>query len=239
MPSQGGASAKKNQCRDVQTALNEQFRIAHQLLFAPLLDAWIRGFARPTFPKICERDRREIVERGSTRLRRVVRASFGKHSAQVGFWNRHKLITRAPEVSSVVLPCRAGQAGWNVDDENARGMIVVFLNGDSMMQAFVETGLCPARFSKRRRADDITGTPIGHTQDNLSAAFVRQGDAVIYQLLKMKAASRGLELKTNSLGFRQPTFKLFERCHARYSVNPAASAARVAGGCFSKPFWST
>ena len=162
MPSQGFTGAKENQCRDVQPTLDEQFRITEQFLVGPPLDPWVLGLTRPPLPKVRKRFRCKVAERGRAGLRRVVRAGFGKHGAQFVFGNRHKIITRTTQVSPVILPCGAGQTGRNVDDENAFGVMMVFLDGNAMMQAFVQSGFGPARFGKRRSADDIARTTIGY-----------------------------------------------------------------------------
>ena len=90
----------------------------------------------------------------------------------------------------------------------------VFLDWNASVQPIKQAGLGPARFMKSLGAQDLTWTFVRDAQQNLTAAFVGLGHAILNQFLTMEAANGRLELKPSAFGRVQAGLKLFRGgCH--------------------------
>jgi hypothetical protein len=81
-----------------------------------------------------------------------------------------------------------------------------FIGIDAETELLDQSGLGPLDIGERPAANDLVGARVGHAQHNGTTALVRQGSAILYELLEMKVALRFLEFEMLVLFGVQPVF---------------------------------
>ena len=87
--------------------------------------------------------------------------------------------------------------------------VMVFLDGDAMAEALVESGLGAPGFGEGGGSDDLARAAVGDAEDDGAAAFVGERDAVVNECFEMEVLARALEFKARALWFGQPSQELF------------------------------
>lgn len=201
---QSAIGPEKDQRCNCRVPVHNQFAISQKLLIIPIEHARIAAPLRPALTKPAQGFRRQIIDGGLANFRREIRSTFCKHRLQLGPGYRYQIVSGATQIAAIVLPSRSRQAPWDMYNKYASALMLNFFNRYSLLQSVIEACLRPARLPESLRPDDLTWSPITHTQNNLSAALIGKGDTVVRQSFKSKIIPGGLELQVQALRLGKP-----------------------------------
>jgi hypothetical protein len=142
------------------------------------------------------------------RSSRVFRPRLGEHGLQFRIAQPGQFVTRPLEIPPVDLPGCARKSRRHMDDQHAPIRCLLLLHWNAMQQPVVQTRLGAPRLGECRRADDSARALVGHAEDDLAAAFVGQGDAVLDQFLEVIVLLRLLEFETDAFGLGEPVLEV-------------------------------
>jgi hypothetical protein len=147
----------------------------------------------------------EIRQRGrSTDLRREVGAGFLEDALEPVRSHGHKSIPAAHPVGALVLKRHPERAGGDLEHHDAAIRVCDLVGINAEGQALRQAALRPVQALKRAAANDQARALVSHPKHKAAAAFVRQGNAVLHELLELEARLRLLELKMLALWFSHP-----------------------------------
>jgi len=195
------ACAQQDQRGVRQPPVDHQLRVGEQPIERAIENA-LAG--RLSFPQPAQHRDGFGVEVADLHLRArlggEVWAGFLVDAAELLVGHRHERVARPHPERALVLPGASAQARRRVDDQDSLAIVVVLLDRDPLVQLLVESRLGAPRLGKRRGAHHAPRAAVLDPEHDRAAAFVRESDDVLDQILEMEAASRRLELEPCARG---------------------------------------
>jgi hypothetical protein len=119
---------------------------------------------------------------------------------------------------ALILPSRAREAGRDSHQQHPLAVVIVLLDGNSMSELLEEPRLGATGFGECARADDLAGSAVADSEHEASAALVGKRNAVLDQILEMKAACGRFKLDVCAFGAVEQCLELGGRRHRSDSL---------------------
>ena len=216
MPTHGFARTKQDQRGEVQAAAHQQLGVRQQPLGRARHDLLVGRLALPEAAQQIDRHRVEIVETcARAELSREVWSRLPVDPAKLVVRHRNERVAGAHPERALVLACRARKSRRYPDQQHPLSIVEVLRHSDALSELFEQSRLGAAGFREGSRADDLAGTRVGDSEHYDATPFVGDGNAVLDEILEVKASGRGLELDTTPFRLGEQIDQIHRGLHHR------------------------